>query len=172
LNNRSEKTNQLLFFELDLESVVSQKEKMFKRLIQRRPGSNINLPTLIGTDLNDLPAVKAQLQKVIQTRDGSGGRVIFLVEAVLMYLDQTKVFSLLELCVREATAQNNSVSFIFADRLPNVKVDEENPEKEKAEGYQILEALGLRVMDWMIKPGRARHMGVCHSSITERSDDL
>lgn len=160
-----QKHNTLQFFEIDLESVSTQKQKMFQRFCKRRSRKDSQLPRLLGADLNDLDAVKAQLSLAFEDAKSDGNcKIIYLVEAVLMYLDQSKVSPLLSMCVNEAKGiSNRPISFVFADRLPNVTIDESNPEVEKESAIKTLQSCGLRVQQWLLKPGRARHMGVCTS---------
>ena len=60
---------------------------------------------------------------------------------------------------------NSRVSFIFADRLNiDVSGDVVNSgrtlEEEKNAACTYFDGLGMKLVDWRPKPGRARYMGV------------
>ena len=104
--------------ELDLPSVVRQKSLFASRLLKRRP--HITLPSYEGVDLNDDSAVKSVLSSVLEGR--CGAPVLFVFEAVILYLEQPyRPPALLKSCIDCALSNGaREVSFVFADRLPRV----------------------------------------------------
>ena len=158
-----EKKAHMEFYEIDLPSVVTQKQRIFERFQRRRRGAA--LPRLLGADLNDLDQVKAQLARIFQQRDqarpdGARPPTVFMVEAVLMYLKQDVVLPLLASCMAEAARHSSDVKFVFADRLPDMPYDDKDPTIERQAAEMVLKAAGLRLDAWQGKPGRARHMGI------------
>ena len=148
------------FYEIDLPSVVTQKQRIFERFLRRRPGAAV--PRLLGADLNDLDQVKSQLAHVFQHQHG-GTRpplTVYMVEAVLMYLKQDTVLPLLASCMEEAARHGSNVKFVFADRLPGMPYDDKDPSVERMAAEKVLKVAGLRLDAWQGKPGRARHMGI------------
>ena len=142
------------WFEIDFPNVMRSKSLMLQRFLQRRNNNN-KLPVLLEADLNDLDLVKSQLSSI----KNSKRKTIFVFEAVLMYMNQEKVKPLLNLCLNEAKQSGSkSVSICFADRFPNVRLD--NNDEEKNDVIEFFKELGGSMKEWRPKPGRARHMGV------------
>lgn len=157
------KNNKHDFFEFDFPSVIKSKTSMLTRFKLRRK-TNIKIPTLFEADLNDLDLIKLQLKKLFSSVD-SNRKVIFVVEAVLMYMKDENVAPLLDICVKEAQLHGSKhVSICFADRFPNVK--QGNTDDEKEDVTQFFKKIGLQISEWRPKPGRARHMGIA-STINE-----
>ena len=77
-------------------------------------------------------------------------RVIFVVEALLIYLDAAAAERLLDACRGAPCA---AVSLCFADRLAIDGVDE-------AAAARLFAARGFDLVRYLPKPGLARHMGV------------
>eukprot|EP00804_Cyclotella_cryptica_P014996 CCRYP_000607-RB/>CCRYP_000607-RB protein AED:0.05 eAED:0.05 QI:84/1/1/1/1/1/4/494/482 len=175
-------------YELDLPEVVQSKRKLIQsRLSRRRPWlmdgnttpSTSNYPTLVEVDLNNLTETRMALENILSpnNKDGiseHGATVkvanIILFEGVMIYLDQGIPHSLLQLCSdvlrnnSNATEDNPSggtTSYLcFADRLENIPGGDE--EKARSE----MQNTGWELVDWLSKPGLARHMGVasCRSA--------
>ena len=175
-SSSANRNNSISYHELDLPKVVLQKESMLRRFTARRRVDVAAMPSLLAADLNDLGMVERQLQSVFASaRGGQGrkGKVVFIVEAVLMYLDDKNVSPLLSLCRQQAEIylrrdciQSSDVSLCFADRLPSsidFSKDDADVDLERGECEAILAAQGWRLRTFMAKPGRARWMGVASS---------
>ena len=152
------------FYEVDLPAVVAQKSSVFKRFQVRRPQSI--MPKLYGADLNDLDEVKKQLRCIftegleVNAISIEKRPTVFVVEAVLMYLEEKNVMPLLKMCMSEAAMYSTSVQLCFADRLPHMPHNDKDLLVEKEAAEVLLKSVGLDLKIWQPKPGRARHMGV------------
>jgi len=182
-SSSADRNNTISYFELDLPHVVKQKMSMLRRFSTRRRTDEAALPSQLPTDLNDLAMAERQLQRVFTLAAGGRGvkrvKVIFIIEAVLMYLEDENVSPLLSLCRQQAekylsssyvqsgiSSGSGSISLCFADRLPS-RIDftreDADVERERDECGAILAAQGWRLRSFMAKPGRARWMGVALS---------
>lgn len=175
--------DQIDYYELDLPDVIDQKLGLLERYQRRRKGAV--LPTLLKADLNDLDMVRSALHGPIFSEDSVDKlvrykRIIIIVEAVLMYLDKEKVSPLLKSVIDSSKKHSGSVSFVFSDRFPGIyeKVDKVNADSDdilesnmrdrdlsKLESSCVADFLHsidnrLDLVDWLPKPGRARHQGV------------
>lgn len=173
------------FFEIDLPDVIEQKKGLLARFQRRRRGSV--LPHLMKADLNDLAMVRSTLGSVFS--DGPENekpvrykRVVIIVEAVLMYLNRDTVAPLLKAVIDAAKKHSGSVAFVFSDRFPGIyeKIDKVNANSDdEIESNMTDRDLGaleksfvadylhsvddrLDLIQWLPKPGRARHQGVAH----------
>ena len=171
------------YYEVDLPDVIDQKAGLLERYQRRRRGSV--LPTLLKADLNELDMVRAALHGSIFSEDAKKPlvrykRVIIIVEAVLMYLDKENVTPLLKSVIDSSKKHSGSVSLVFSDRFPGVfekidKVDADTDAElelnmrdrdlnklERSCAEEFLHSIDNRLdlVDWMPKPGRARHQGV------------
>ncbi len=179
------------FFEMDLPEVIAQKRGLLERYSKRRP-SHV-LPNLIEANLNDSQGVdKALAASVFKDEDEEGKpatpgsvrykKIVILVEAVLMYVEKDKVAPTLKMVVNAAKSHSGSVSFVFSDRFPGVYEqldklvastnDVDIAEKERAlvQDYLLGVDNRLNVVEWLPKPGRARHQGV--SRVISRRDSM
>ena len=179
------------FWEIDLPSVIRTRRLMLERFVERRK-RRLNLmhskddvtivPSVVGVDLNKLDEVRSALVDILSR--GGCGKVIFVVEAVLMYLHSDVVQPLLSLCVDSAKIAANGapidVALLFADRFPGVCDGGEvssaaaammTSEEERAAVETFLRPTGLTLKKWMPKPGRARHMGVAILSESKPTSD-
>lgn len=77
--------------------------------------------------------------------------VVYVLEALLIYLDDAAAARLLRAC---AETRCETVSLVFADRLPGVKGVAE------ADAARVLADAGFGLVRFLPKPGLARHMGV------------
>ena len=111
------------------------------------------------------------------------GRIILVTEASLFYTNQSTVPALLQQCIHTASLYSNDVKYCFVDRLP---IEEANKRRligssgstgsvgattaspasgmidthiEHKQAEAFLSSIGLRLEQWEIKPGIARHMG-------------
>ena len=105
----------------------------------------------------------AALRQVLRGGGGGGGaptpprHVVYVVEALLIYLPPESGEALLRACVDEAASAGASrVSLCFADRLPGV----EQTSAADAAATLARARLELDEASWLPKPGLARHMGV------------
>lgn len=141
-------------YELDLPEVVEAKTKLLtsRRLQRRRPTvTQSMLPQMVGVNLNRVEDVERALVEIFDNNKDDNCYTVFLFEAVLIYLDEGIPSALLQLCSRLST--NKNASLVFADRLENI------PAGDKRIGQSELEELGWKVVEWLPKPGLARHMG-------------
>lgn len=145
------------FFEFDFPNVMKSKALMLERYKRRRRMAHSDkMPKLFEADLNDLNLVQSQLKSLFESNKKK--KTIFVVEAVLMYMKDENVSKLLQIAIQEASLASKSVSIVFADRFPSVRLD--NPHDEKHDVIQFFNQLNLKLQDWCPKPGRARHMGI------------
>ena len=112
------------------------------------------------------------------------GRIILVTEASLFYTNQSTVPALLQQCIHTASLYSHDVKYCFVDRLP---IEEANKRRlttsagptgstgavttaspasgvidthvEHKQAEAFLSSIGLRLEQWEIKPGIARHMG-------------
>jgi len=165
-------------YELDLPVVVSAKRKLLSsRLFRRRPwlqrkaNDNDEYPKLKEANFNDLNATRTVLEGILlndnQSDDAEREDVtnIILFEGVMIYLDEGVPHALLELCSdvlrKSRTANSNTSSsttslgyLCFADRLENI------PGGDEDAAHVEMESTGWELVDFLSKPGLARHMGV------------
>lgn len=146
--------------ELDLPGVVEAKERLFQRLLKRRPWlKELSMPTLVPADFNDLADVEEKLNAILLPDDSSRDddddewHTIFVFEAVMIYLDDSVPSSLLNITSRVIRENSLKGSICFADRLENV------PGGDFDMGVKEMENNGWKLRDWCPKPGMARHMG-------------
>lgn len=174
-------------YELDLPDVVRAKRKLIQsRLSRRRPWllSNDNAraakcPTLMEVDLNNLNATQTALQDILNggTDNPEKTANIILFEGVMIYLDRGIPHALLKLCSdvlynntqplngkdTGTILSNTSNYLVFADRLENIPGGDEAPARKE------MNETGWELVDWLSKPGLARHMGV--ASLKRRSTE-
>ncbi|KAL7450066.1 hypothetical protein ACHAWC_002052, partial [Mediolabrus comicus] len=139
-------------------------------------------PILIEANFNDLNGTRSLLERIVLSNedattddedDDDDGEVtnIIVFEGVMIYLDEGIPHALLEVCSdvlkksREQQQQKkkntNSKSkatpigyLCFADRLENIPGGDEDAAQLE------MESTGWELIDWLSKPGLARHMGV------------
>jgi len=167
-------------YELDLPEVVSAKRKLLSsRLFRRRPWLQRRVdeyPKLMEANFNDLNATRKVLEGILLNDNQSDDAAeredvtnIILFEGVMIYLDKGVPHALLELCsdvLRKSqdgyTTYNTSSSssstalgyLCFADRLENI------PGGDEDAAHVEMESTGWELIDFLSKPGLARHMGV------------
>ena len=177
--------------EVDLPHVIEQRRRLLARLAVRRPplASRIEGITQLSANLSVATEVELTLRDALRpTSDGGvdatdevgdsadlgrwsleGGHAIFVIEALMIYLDPSRAAALLHACADEARAAGATrATLCFADRLPNMpklgsNVDDAGGVLADA-GFENDEAA------WLPKPGLARHMGVArwtrHETLT------
>lgn len=151
------------WFELDLPDVVQQKRRMLDRFQMRRPKyPSKKIPNIFEANLNDGTRVEQVLCELLQDEKTRPEHVVFVSEAVLLYLDENNVEPLLKQCVDTARKYcgDANVSYCFADRFPGVVPERSDDEEEEVRARAFLGAIGLQLVAWQMKPGKARHMGV------------
>ncbi len=147
-------------YELDLPEVVNAKTQLLKRrLSRRRPWlSDVqNYPILFPVDLNNLDQTRKALEDIVHNKFGEDKIVdtIILFEGVMIYLDPGIPHSLLSLCSDILRRKSEGNCFLcFADRLENIPGGDEDMARIE------MENTGWELIDWLSKPGLARHMGV------------
>ena len=154
--------------EIDLPHVIEQRSRLLGRLARRRPHLAPQLDGLTQLPANLSVAEEARASLRAALRGGGDGvgssssagtaNVVFVVEALLIYLPPEDAAALLRLCAEEARAAGaRTASLCFADRLPGV----EGYDRDAADAL-LADAGGFRLdaESWLPKPGLARHMGV------------
>jgi hypothetical protein len=157
---------------------------------------NEEYPVLIEANFNDLNGTRSLLEEIVLSNedatidDEDGGddvTNIIVFEGVMIYLDEGIPHALLEVCsdvLRKSREQQqqkkkkkkknttNSKSkatpigyLCFADRLENIPGGDEDAAQLE------MESTGWELIDWLSKPGLARHMGVARvaDSVAEES---
>jgi O-methyltransferase involved in polyketide biosynthesis len=146
-------------WELDLKNVVASKEKLLYQMYKQLPelaSRDLSL-RLLAVDLNNLEQVYAALEQ-ISLAQKKKTHIIIITEAVLMYLDDGIPIKILDIC-REKFQPN--LSWLFVDNLkvvPSGRNDILSASKLAASNY--FSTKGWHVVEWLIKPGATRHMGI------------
>ena len=162
-----------------LQSTTTTGVKRNKNGVQKEEEEE-EFPILKEANFNDLNATRKILEGILLNDDGTSKEDeeeadvtnIILFEGVMIYLDKGVPHALLELCsdvLRKCSSNNNSSGsssesstttkatlgyLCFADRLENIPGgDEEAAQLE-------MECTGWELVDFLSKPGLARHMGV------------
>ena len=158
--------NDVKFYEFDLPQVTEQKRKMLERFLRRRPSfDSRSLPMLVSVDLNDIDNLKIELERICTSVGGPDAHLIFLSEAVMLYLKQDNVPRILSSCVNIAKARFSKISYCFADRfIGRERVDACN-EEELVARY-LHESANFELREFRSKPGKARQMGIATYSAT------
>ena len=168
--------------EIDLPHVVQQKRRLLARLARRRPelaapiealtqrSANLTVASEAHTALSSAlrAAAAAPLASTVCSRGADdaacvaeaateGRSVIYVIEALLIYLPKAAAADLLRACVDVAQdAGAARVSLVFADRLPDVEACVMDSARKALRDAR----LELDEATWQPKPGLARHMGV------------
>jgi hypothetical protein len=151
-------------YELDLPNVIQAKTNYLQS--QRLSERSIKLPQFIAVDLNQQDQVESELRGIlIQNDPTQQWHTIFVMEAVLMYLDQGKTIELLSTLRRslpdDYKNEDNSCrrcggSLVFADRLEMISNDDNTNQTVAA---QELHQQGWWLREWLLKDGGTKHMG-------------
>uniref|UniRef100_A0A7S4BSD4 S-adenosyl-L-methionine-dependent methyltransferase n=1 Tax=Chrysotila carterae TaxID=13221 RepID=A0A7S4BSD4_CHRCT len=148
--------------EVDLESVVQQKRALLQRALRRRPDL-LALSKRISWHAANLSNAEeargAVCDALLQDAQATSPRsVVYVCEALLIYLPEASARALLSAAVDEAVgAGARRVSFCFADKLPGVQ---KAFDLDAATEVLAASRLQLDEATWTPKPGLARHMGV------------
>jgi hypothetical protein len=162
-------------FEFDLPSTIESKRQLVQERLSKRQGKRrkrievkenadtpltLQVPTMIGLDLNDILEFERQLQLIFaspheETKE-EAWHTIFVVEGVLMYLDEGKAAAVLQAC---ADAARKSVgcaaSLCFADRLFDRFDCDPVPIQHE------LAKTGWKLHEWAPSPNsNAKHIGI------------
>jgi O-methyltransferase involved in polyketide biosynthesis len=144
--------------EIDLPHVVEQKRRLLGRLVKRRPALDRRVAAISHHPANLTIASEARAAlRAALAASTPGGHVIFVIEALLIYLPPEAAATLLSACTEEATTAGASrIALCFADRLPDV------PGCRYDDARNALRQAGLELEEasYLPKPGLARHMGV------------
>ena len=145
--------------EVDLPQVIEAKRRLLvERFLKRRPELKhiIDNVQTFPADLNDLDGVHRLLQESILVPSSNDDNLmtVFVLEAVLIYLDEGIPSQLLELLSQAVRTAKGMGALLIADTLPLSDVDA-SEELARTE----LKKLGWTLKDWNIKPGRTRHLG-------------
>jgi hypothetical protein len=172
------------------EVVRAKRQLIQTRLQRRRPwlkqmttGIAGEYPYLIPVNLNDVNETRNALEGILQIPSSPSGDEtgddnipgcddditnIILFEGVMIYLDEGIPHSLLQLCSdvlnerintsmapgASSSSSSSSGYLCFADRLDNI------PGGDIDAAHVELASTGWELLDWLPKPGLARHMGV------------
>ena len=150
-------------WELDLPQVIESKTILLKRLYRHNiPNKNerdrLENLHLRAIDLNQLHRVRSLLTTIVNAHKDDNGEnddcwyTILVSEAVLLYLE--KPSELIRLC--SELLNEKTASFCFVDRFDAIKT---KADIESGRRY-LANVGGWNLMDWLIKPGATRHMGI------------
>jgi Leucine carboxyl methyltransferase len=146
--------------ELDLPAVVDAKQRLLssQRFQNRRPQTKQHMPKqYYRVDLNNITHVQIILNEILlqqeQVLSGEIWHNIFVLEAVLIYLNEGIPHSLLRICHQALVNHSGTGSLCFADRLENV------PGGDYNSSVREMTSTGWNLVEWLPKPGLARHMG-------------
>jgi Leucine carboxyl methyltransferase len=142
--------------ELDLPTVIDAKQRLLssKRFQRRRPQAQRFLPKYYyRVDLNNITHVETILNEILSQNTTEKWHSIFVFEAVMIYLNEDIPHSLLKTCYQALIRTRASGSLVFADRLENV------PGGNYSSAVQEMQSTGWNLVEWLPKPGLARHMG-------------
>ena len=147
--------------EFDLPDVVEAKKKLFhNRLLRRRRRRGMkdqDLPIMMPIDLNQLDDVRKKLEGIVTRGDDKSAwkqyHNIFVFEGVMIYLDDGVPSALLGICRDVLNKHGLDGSLCFADRLERI------PEGNIDDGIVELNRNGWELVEWLPKPGLARHQG-------------
>jgi len=161
-DNITSKDYDLECFELDLPEVVRAKTQLLQtRLFKRRPwlqDIQSDYPRLIPVDFNNLNDTRSALEGIILSDDTGNNNVhnIIIFEGVMIYLDEGVPHALLDICssILNKRKSQSSSYLCFADRLENI------PGGDESAANLEMNSTGWKLIDWLPKPGLARHMGV------------
>jgi len=161
-DNITSKDYDLECFELDLPEVVRAKTQLLQtRLFKRRPwlqDIQSDYPKLIPVDFNNLNDTRSALESIVLSEDAGNTNVhnIIIFEGVMIYLDEGVPHALLDICssILNKRKSQSSSYLCFADRLENI------PGGDEDAAHIEMDSTGWELIDWLPKPGLARHMGV------------
>jgi hypothetical protein len=157
-------------YELDLPDVVEAKQRLFQRLLKRRPWLQkeiLSMPTLIPCDFNIISDVEKKLRTFLHEQqkhdnvdndDTINWHTIFVFEGVMIYLEDGIPSSLLNITSNVLKENNLDGSLCFADRLENISTPEDDGDSYSSGEAELMDN-GWQIMDWCPKPGLAKHMG-------------
>lgn len=177
-------------YELDLPEVVQAKRRLLNtRLFRRRPWlrdaqardvgkKQHNYPNLVEANFNNVDETRKALEGILlqsplpsltngTLMDCEFGHDdvtnIIIFEGVMIYLDEGIPHALLQLCSEvllktanlSSSATPSSEGYLcFADRLENI------PGGDSDAASIEMNSTGWELIDWLPKPGLARHMGI------------
>ena len=120
---------------------------------------------MIGLDLNDIVEFQRQLQFLFESDNNDNKEkkeeilhhTIFVVEGVLMYLEEGRAAEVLQACADAARQSGGLASLCFADRLFG------RSDCDPVPMQQELAKTGWKLYEWAPSPNaNAKHMGIAH----------
>ena len=145
-------------WELDIQQVVDSKSIMLQRLQSRRPVDRI--PCLVAQDLTDANGLQSCLHRILKGDDDDDKNknpwhTIFLVEGVLIYLNEDDKSQVLSLCAQGLRQESQTGSVLFADRIRKLRDPDISQMKTwlQSNGWDLVE------QSFCVHPGKTRHMG-------------
>jgi O-methyltransferase involved in polyketide biosynthesis len=151
-------------WELDLPVVIDGKRALLERLKERREKTKglVQLPELRSVDLNDLDAVNDVLAQFVRhKKGGESWHTIYVIEGVMMFLNDGLPKELFQLFREVARAHGENASICFADHLTSSENNDSLTDEEERETVKSLfnSAGWNHLIHWAVKPGKARQMG-------------
>lgn len=154
-------------WEMDVLDVMRSKQVMLNRLVRRRERWQrpVKLPMMIVQDLNDVSGLENQISNILHTSvQRDKWHTIFLLEGVLIYLNDGVPASVLSTCSSALKAEGLSGSLIFADLFRGNSI--RSNDVETVHEFLQIHGWDLERTSWRVKPGLARHMGVARVNAT------
>jgi O-methyltransferase involved in polyketide biosynthesis len=161
--DKAQRATPTAWVEIDLPHVIEQRQRLLRRLSERRPALRglIDAHRSLGANLSVANEVESALRSSLlppETSDhGQRRHIVFVIEALMIYIDPTLASALLSACSGEAAASGVArATLCFADRLPN----SEGFSVDAARHTLAASGFALKEESWLPKPGLAKHMGV------------
>lgn len=143
-------SEQHTWVEIDLSAVVDEKRRILRRLLKARPWLSNLAPPMLEADLST-DAGRAVVRRAAKQAP-SNAHIVFICEAVLIYLSDRDSLKLLQTCARVKDSR-----IVFADRLAR---SVENREEAEV----LLGSVGLTLTNWTINSVIAgeKHSNTCN----------
>jgi len=147
------------WIEIDLPTVIHQKKALIKDRHDFLPNAAPKLKHL-SANLSDISSIDHVIDSALE-RTHKSTCVVFLFEALLIYLPLDAAIHLLKAAARYAHSRQIDAILVFADRIPNVS----HVDQEAAVQSVLLSTGWSPLLSYLPKPGLARHMGVARLAL-------